>query len=378
MRKDKAHQVLEAGVISMQVSFFRLHITTCSSQDAASCLGTFTATLILGGSRGIENLAFREITVSWQYTQVDCRKEFSPGFIIQSGSKLLLSFCITPIVSTPSSFTNDPFLPMPMPCSPVQVPSISNALSTMRYTQASTFFLCSGSVASYKIDSWKFPSPICPSTLANSPKSSISFLLISTISASRDIGTATSVDQTSSLPLRSASMLHRLSLRADHRAFCSFSSTVNSNSPPWFWFEIWRTCSTCSATAPGVPLNLKNSVGVSVHFFFVAPARLTTFICTSSMISIAATGMPLRITLALVAAQSRIDGKEHTATEVCWGITASLSVISVTTPRVPSLPTKSPVRLYPAADLRGRRRVLITLPSASTTVRLITQSRIVP
>ena len=169
---------------------------------------------------------------------IDCRESSLPGFIIQSGSKLLLSFCITPIVSTPSSFTRDSFLPMPMPCSPVQVPSISNALSTIRYTQASTFFLCSGSLASYMIDSWKFPSPMCPSTLAKRPKSSISFLLISTISARRDMGTATSVDQTSSLPLRRASMLHRLSFRADHRAFCSSSSTVNSNSPPWCCLEI--------------------------------------------------------------------------------------------------------------------------------------------
>jgi hypothetical protein len=76
-------------------------------------------------------------------------------------------------------------------------------------------------------------------------------------------------------------------------------------------------------------------------------------------------------------------------------MTVSFSVISVTRPRVPSEPTKRFVKLYPADDLlgrgqnacsfdpsqdsyRGRRRVLMTVPSANTTVRLITQSFMVP
>jgi len=37
-----------------------------------------------------------------------------------------------------------------------------------------------------------------------------------------------------------------------------------------------------------------------------------------------------------------------------------------------------PLRLYPAEDFLGLRRVLMTVPSASTTVRLITQSFMVP
>lgn len=51
---------------------------------------------------------------------------------------------------------------------------------------------------------------------------------------------------------------------------------------------------------------------------------------------------------------------------------------SVTRPRVPSDPTNTLLRLYPAEDFLGRRLVLMTVPSASTTVRLITQSFIVP
>lgn len=54
------------------------------------------------------------------------------------------------------------------------------------------------------------------------------------------------------------------------------------------------------------------------------------------------------------------------------------SLPSVTRPKVPSDPTKRPLRLYPAEDFLGRRRVLTILPSESTTVKLMTQSFIVP
>jgi hypothetical protein len=140
--------------------------------------------------------------------------------------------------------------------------------------------------------------------------------------------------------------------------------------------------------------HLKNIVGISFHFLAVEPALLITDICTSSMISMAATGIPARITFEAAAAASRIVGNVTTATLVSCGITASFKVISVTNPSVPSEPMKRFVRLYPAEDLllsyqycavytevfsyRGRRLVLITVPSARTTVRLTTQSFMVP
>jgi hypothetical protein len=62
----------------------------------------------------------------------------------------------------------------------------------------------------------------------------------------------------------------------------------------------------------------------------------------------AAKGTPvLRIFVAARAALA-IEGKVTTATLVDSGMTASLSVISVINPNVPSAPTKSDVRLYPA------------------------------
>lgn len=51
---------------------------------------------------------------------------------------------------------------------------------------------------------------------------------------------------------------------------------------------------------------------------------------------------------------------------------------SVTNPKVPSEPTNRLFRLYPADDFLGLLLVLITVPSDRTTVRLMTQSFIVP
>ena len=70
-----------------------------------------------------------------------------------------------------------------------------------------------------------------------------------------------------------------------------------------------------------------------------------TLICTSSIISIAPTGMPARMIFEAAAAASRIVGNVTTATLVFCGVTASLSVISVTNPSVPSEPTNRFVRL---------------------------------
>src|SRR5690242_19930635 len=95
---------------------------------------------------------------------------------------------------------------------------------------------------------------------------------------------------------------------------------------------------------------LKNIVGTSFHFLCVEPALLITPICTSSMISIAATGTPALRTLEAAAAASRIVGNVTTARLVSCGITANFNVISVTMPKVPSEPTKRPVWLYPAED----------------------------
>ena len=155
----------------------------------------------------------------------------------------------------------------------VQVPSISNALSTISCTHFSTASRSLGLFLSYKILSWKLPSPICPRTLANRPKSSISFFDISRarydcqirlstsihslpeclpmMSESRDSGTATSVDQTSEPFSLKASMLHSASFRADQSVFCSSASRANSKSPALWHFVIALTVLILSSTYRG-------------------------------------------------------------------------------------------------------------------------------
>lgn len=91
-------------------------------------------------------------------------------------------------------------------------------------------------------------------------------------------------------------------------------------------------------------------VGTSFHLLLVAPVLFITIICTSSISSIAATGTPALMIFEAAAAASRIVGNVTTATLVSCGMTASFKVISVTSPRVPSDPTKRFVRLYPAED----------------------------
>ena len=49
--------------------------------------------------------------------------------------------------------------PVPTPCSPVQVPSISSALCTMKELSRSASATCSGLCLSNMMRAWKFPSP---------------------------------------------------------------------------------------------------------------------------------------------------------------------------------------------------------------------------
>lgn len=73
-----------------------------------------------------------------------------------------------------------------------------------------------------------------------------------------------------------------------------------------------------SFTLATEPENLKNMVGNSSQTRgAVEPALLTTFTITSSMSSMAATGIPDLMTLAAVAAASAIVGNVTTATLTC-------------------------------------------------------------
>lgn len=136
--------------------------------------------------------------------------------------------------------------------------------------------------------------------------------------------------QTSSPLLRKESIDQSDSFLADHSSCCSAASRANSKSPPLLDAAIFLTLLMLSFTPSLVPENLKKRVGDSFHTRgFVAPPRLITLIWTSSMISMAATGIPVCITPAAAAAASRMVGNVTTATEYCSGITASFKVAIV-------------------------------------------------
>ena len=91
-----------------------------------------------------------------------------------------------------------------------------------------------------------------------------------------------------------------------------------------------------------------------------------------------ATGMPNWIVWITARTAASIESNAQTAADTASGCPKRRTVTSVMTPSVPSDPTKRRVRSYPADDLRARPPVRMTRPSASTTVKPSTTSRIVP
>ena len=95
---------------------------------------------------GIERLG-RHAFSSIKSNRPDYRCNILPGFMMFSGSNACL---IDRITSTPwpSSNRRKPALPWPMPCSPVQVPSMAMARSFRRATNFSTCATSAGSAGS--------------------------------------------------------------------------------------------------------------------------------------------------------------------------------------------------------------------------------------
>ncbi len=88
---------------------------------------------------------------------------------------------------------------------------------------------------------------------------------------------------------------------------------------------------------------------------------------------------PSRVTAATASPAARREGKvPTTVTGSTRGRGRSRTVALVTIPSAPSEPTNRPVRSSPATPLTVRRPVMMTLPSASTTSRPSTASRVTP
>src|SRR3569623_963087 len=117
-----------------------------------------------------------------------------PGLNIPLGSSARLIWrMISP--PSPSSSTRASCLPSPMPCSPVQVPSIVSARATRRALIAWTSAHSPGASGSSEKMTWKLPSPTWPQIVAGTAHVARSRFVSEMHSASRPIGTQTSVAQ---------------------------------------------------------------------------------------------------------------------------------------------------------------------------------------
>ncbi len=91
-----------------------------------------------------------------------------------------------------------------------------------------------------------------------------------------------------------------------------------------------------------------------------------------------AIGMPCWMVRMVALQAASTEGNGQTPEAIASGMPDNLSVSSVMTPSVPSEPTISLVRSYPAADFFARRAVVISSPSGITTFSASTLSFMVP
>ena len=110
------------------------------------------------------------------------------------GSSVRLIAAMTSIAG-PASSARLSILPMPTPCSPVQVPSMAIARRTRRLLTSLARASSSGCAGSISISRWKLPSPTWPTIGASRPDLATSTLVSRMQSPSREIGTHTSVAQ---------------------------------------------------------------------------------------------------------------------------------------------------------------------------------------
>ena len=212
------------------------------------------------------------------------------------------------------------------------------------------------------------PSPAWPDETRSGTTRPRCPVFVSTMhSASREIGTQTSVVHARA-PGRSASAAYSASWRACHSVSRSSSRVAHSKpQPAVLGRERLHRLAPGRRRAGRCRCEIRRTAsarpGSSVFEY-----RLTASIWTSSRSSIRATGMPSWIVAMTVSTAPSIESNAQTAADTASGIGCSRTVTSVITPSVPSAPTNRRVRSYPADDLRARVPVVMTRPSARTTV----------
>mmetsp|Transcript_19769 Transcript_19769/g.34000 ORF Transcript_19769/g.34000 Transcript_19769/m.34000 type:complete len:220 (-) Transcript_19769:869-1528(-) len=205
------------------------------------------------------------------------------------------------------------------------------------FASASSFSLA----GSRSTKRWKLPSPTCPTRGAGRKVWLRSSAVWRMHSASRDIGTHTSVVHTSA-PGFKAPAAQNASLRALHMLCFSSGVFVQARSLPPCFFARSFTIPMISSTALGLPLNSKNRCGFRGRLKFAWMFTACTIAESSN--STLPTWHPLCMICITHFEASSTELKFATATDDIAGMRCSFKVASVTSPRVPSDPMKRRVR----------------------------------
>mmetsp|Transcript_32345 Transcript_32345/g.96572 ORF Transcript_32345/g.96572 Transcript_32345/m.96572 type:complete len:206 (-) Transcript_32345:151-768(-) len=203
-----------------------------------------------------------------------------------------------------------------MPCSPVHVPPIFKASSTIALLAAFPLATEFGSSMSSISSMWKFPSPTWPTSGANTPWRMTAACAPSTASARRLTGTHTSVGRPRS-PGRVASDAQYAVWRACHRRARSSGSVAHWKPEPPTSDVSSFTSEACSLTPASVPWNSKKSVGAG--WKSVLEYALTAEMARPSSSSMRATGTEQDMIACTLETALAMSGKHTTAAETASG-----------------------------------------------------------
>ena len=182
--------------------------------------------------------------------------------MIPRGSSAAFTARIAATPAAPNSSSRNPIFPIPIPCSPVQVPSIAMARRTMRSLIASASASSASESGSIMNTAWKLPSPTWPTIPHGMVARPMSSLVSAMHSASLETGTQTSPVRPWH-PGRSARIAGYASWRAFHRRARSSCRRAYAKAVPPRPRPISSTSAPWARTSSSVPWNSKKTVGVS-------------------------------------------------------------------------------------------------------------------
>ena len=267
------------------------------------------------------------------------------------------------MTSSPSWTGSHGALSRPTPCSPVMVPPMPIARSMTSPNASWARAARSGSSSSRTMIGWVLPSPAwATSAIGMSRRAEISSIPATSCGSA---GSGTPTSSSSSEP--TLPRLVNAARRATVNCSPSSGSSVANTSVAPFARNASEMSSVSAARSAPVRSDCASSIAPAEVSSPIRRSASTARIETLSMNSSIAGRM--RLVIASTASlHATTSGKIPTTVERGGCSGRSRTMISVTIPSVPSLPTNSLVRLSPAVSLRRAPPRRTAVPSARTTV----------